>query len=93
MLTLPAVLDLTSAASLKAELLAALARGDGLEIDGSEVQRITTPCLQVLASAARAFAQAGGPPLKFSKKSPALLEVASVLALGSPIGDHGTAHE
>lgn len=54
---LPAVLDITAAAELKSVLLEALA-GGGADVDARAVQRVTSPCLQVLVAAARDAASA-----------------------------------
>jgi len=85
-LKLPAILDLTQAAALKAELLAALAKGDGLDLDAGDVQRLTSPCAQVLASAVRAFAAAGGPSLVVSNASQSFHETVCGLALCEALG-------
>jgi hypothetical protein len=45
------------------------------------VGKVTTPCLQVLASAKRAFAITGGPAMQFSAVSPAFAEAARGLKL------------
>lgn len=49
---LPPVLDLPAAHDLSMQLQEALAAPGRLIVDASNVQRFTTPCLQVLASAA-----------------------------------------
>jgi len=92
-LTLPAVLDLTVAESLKNELQSVLSRSEALDIDASQVQRATSPCLQVLISAMNGFAQAGGLPMRFSAMSEAFSEMVSVLALGSVIQESGANSE
>ncbi len=48
---LPAELDLAAADSLCRALNAALAEG-GITAEGAQVERVSTPCLQVLAAAA-----------------------------------------
>jgi len=90
MFILPAILDLTEVVALRNTLQAALSRGEGLEIDASQVARVTSPCLQVLAAAVRGFAQAGGPSLRLTNPSPAFSETARVLDLDSVLG--GAAH-
>ena len=92
MFTLPATLDLTTCPTLKTELLAALALGEGVEIDASKVQRVTSPCFQVLVAAARDFAQAGGPAMRLSQPSDALSQAAALLALSAELGLPGAAH-
>lgn len=78
---LPAVADLTEAGPLKTRLEQALALGSGLTVDASAVQRISSPCLQVLVAGVNAFAKAGGPSLVISKPSEAFQETVSVLGL------------
>lgn len=54
---LPAALDLSAAQDLLQRLRDGLADGPpagGLVLDGSEVERISVPCLQVLVAARRA---------------------------------------
>lgn len=58
-LTLPAVLDLKAAASLKADIQAHA--GSPLDLDVSKVERIGGLCLQVLLAAAEAWKAAGHP--------------------------------
>jgi anti-anti-sigma regulatory factor len=79
--TLPAVADLTEAGPLKERLEKALATGSGLTVDASAVQRVSSPCLQVLVAGVSAFAKAGGAALKISNPSEAFRETASVLGL------------
>jgi len=85
-LQLPAVADLTFAATLKDMSERALSAGTGLVVDASGVQRISSPCLQILASAATAFTKAGGPVLVFSDPSTDFLETVSMLGLDSALG-------
>lgn len=47
-------LDTAAASPLRQELLSRLHLGDGLVIDGADVERVGQACLQVLASARRA---------------------------------------
>ncbi len=57
---LPSVLDLTRAQPLRDTLVALL--GDGsLLLDASAVERMSTPCVQLLLAAARAADLAGSP--------------------------------
>lgn len=55
---LPASLDLPQADALFRAVSAALAEG-GLMLDGAAVERVSTPCLQILAAAAAAAASRG----------------------------------
>jgi anti-anti-sigma regulatory factor len=83
---LPAVADLVQAGPLKAEIERHLAAGVGLDLDASAVQRISSPCLQVLVAGVAAFAKAGGPSLSISKPSAAFVETASALGLAGALG-------
>jgi chemotaxis protein CheX len=58
-LTLDAVLDLKAAAPLQAALLAW--RGQPIELDAGQVQRLGGQCLQVLIAAQRSWADDGAP--------------------------------
>jgi len=89
LLVLPPNFDLTAAAALKADLQCTLAQGEGLEVDASQVQRVTSPSLQILAAGARAFAQAGGPAMRISSASEAFSQTVSSLALTSALGIEG----
>lgn len=77
---LPPVLDLPAAAPLKSRLLEALEKGNSLVIDAGAVQRITTPCLQVLASVAKT-GEAGGTSVRFHNVPEAFAEAARLLGL------------
>jgi anti-anti-sigma regulatory factor len=78
---LPAVADLTQAGPLKQRLEQALSSGTGLTVDASAVQRVSSPCLQVLVAGVAAFAKAGGAALTISNPSEAFRETVSVLGL------------
>lgn len=78
---LPAVADLTEAGPLKQKLEQALASGNGIIVDASAVQRISSPCLQVLVAGVNAFANAGGTSLTIENPSDAFRETVSVLGL------------
>lgn len=58
-LVLPAVLDITAAAPLHAELLRL--RGRPLVVEAGEVKRLGAQCLQLLLSAAATFERDGAP--------------------------------
>ena len=88
-LVLPAVLDLSAASGLKRDLQESLLARQGLEIDARAVQRISSLCLQLLASAAQAFAAADAPGLRFSGVSQSFAEMASGLALSQALGIEG----
>jgi anti-anti-sigma regulatory factor len=82
---MPAVADLVQAGPLKAEIERRLSAGVGLELDASAVQRISSPCLQVLVAGVAAFAAAGGPSLVITKPSAAFVETASALGLAGAL--------
>jgi chemotaxis protein CheX len=58
-LILAPVLDLLMAASLRDLLRESVIVGGRLEIDAGAVERMSTPCIQVLIAAGRAFAEKG----------------------------------
>ena len=58
--TLPAVLDLTEAQNLR-DTMAAMLGNRPLLLDASAVERMSTPCSQVLLAAGRAADRAGLP--------------------------------
>jgi anti-anti-sigma regulatory factor len=82
---LPAVADLTQAGPLKQKLELALASGNGLSVDASAVQRISSPCLQVLVAGVSSFAKAGGAALVIENPSEAFRETISVLGLSNAL--------
>ena len=87
---LPVLLDLTAAEPLCQTLRERLEDGD-LLLDGSEVARITTPCLQVMAAAATTC-RARGYSFRLRRASPVLSAAIADLGLTTalPIGDqHG----
>jgi anti-anti-sigma regulatory factor len=86
---LPPIADLTYAGDLKALLIEALNTGQSLEIDASEVQSITSPCLQILVAAVKTFSQAPGLAVNFSNPSAAFVQAAATLALGDALGLQG----
>ncbi|HEU0161782.1 MAG TPA: STAS domain-containing protein [Rhizomicrobium sp.] len=73
------VLDLTQADGLKAQLLAAFAQGDPVTVEAGAVQRVSSPCLQVLVAAARRGAVLVNPSVP-------LREVAAALDLSAELG-------
>lgn len=79
--TLPPVADLTEAGPLKERLLQALAAGTSVTVDASAVQRVSSPCLQVLVAGTQSFAKAGGTSLTIADPSEAFRETVSVLGL------------
>lgn len=84
-LTLPAVADLHYAGPLKGELARRLETSADVCIDASAVQRIASPCLQVLL-AARAFGSAEGKDFTIGPMSAAFEEAVSLLGLRKELG-------
>jgi len=80
---LPAVLDLAAAEELSRTLVGRLTEG-GIEIEGSAVERVATPCLQVLAAAA-ASARGQHHPFRLCRPSAALQAAISDLGLDAAI--------
>jgi anti-anti-sigma regulatory factor len=58
-LKLPAVLDLLAAEGLREALKETVVLGGRLELDASQVERMSTPCIQVMLAGARAMADGG----------------------------------
>lgn len=86
-LVLPAVLDLTAAEPLCRALRERVPAGPVL-LDGSKVERVSTPCLQVLAAGAAA-ALAAGRGFHVRAPSQVLSEAVADLGLTAmiPMGD------
>lgn len=82
-LALSPSLDLTEAEGLCQALRQGLLQG-GLVLDGSAVERVSTPCLQVLAAAA-ASAAASGAVFRLCHASSALSTAISQLGLVAAI--------
>lgn len=77
-LSLPAVCDLASTQSLT-ELLVALQSGN-VELDGAQVERLSTPAAQALAAARCAY-QAKGMSLAVMEPSEAMIQALSEVGL------------
>lgn len=58
-LKLPPVLDLLAATGLREAIRETVVLGGRLELDAAEVERMSTPCIQVLAAGGQALVQAG----------------------------------
>jgi anti-anti-sigma regulatory factor len=84
-ITLPSDLDLAAAAELKRALVDALALGQGLAIDASDVQRALSPCLQLLVAAVKGGATITTPSAAFAV-------TAKLLDLTAPLGLTGNAN-
>jgi anti-anti-sigma regulatory factor len=85
-LKLPPVLDTAAAGELKRELLEALGSGGCINVDASAVQRITTPCLQIMAAAAKSAAQSGGGRLRLHSVPQIVSETIGMLGLAETLG-------
>jgi anti-anti-sigma regulatory factor len=84
-LTCDEVLDLSAAESLRAQLVAALARGPALEIQAAAIRQIDTANLQLLCAAARELRARGGSMLINEPSAPLVL-AARRLGLSSVLG-------
>ena len=84
-LQLGSSLDLTAAEPLHRELRDRLAQHGTLTIDASEVERVSTPCLQVLAAAV-ASARALGGSVRFEAPSAVMSNAVRDLDLGRALG-------
>lgn len=80
---LPAVLDLAAAAPLK-ESIAAV-RGQAVEIDASDVERLGGLCLQVLAAARTAWT-AEGHDFRIVNASEAFSSALALMGAGEHLG-------
>jgi anti-anti-sigma regulatory factor len=78
--TLPAILDFASVQPLKEALCAAVAKNANLCLIGTKVQRVTTPAVQALLSAAKTAAIEGG-QMRIARPSPALEQAFTDLGL------------
>jgi anti-anti-sigma regulatory factor len=78
-LTLPAQLDLGALHGLKEDLLAAAALNGDLSLDGSQVERVGTPAMQLLLAAASAFSADNR---RFMLRSPSEPLVSALADLG-----------
>lgn len=58
-LKLPPVLDMLAAEGLREALKESLVLGGRLEIDAGQVERLSTPCIQVLVAGSRALTDSG----------------------------------
>lgn len=85
-IVLPVVLDAIVAPALKLQLEAACAQPSDLVLDSSAVQRVTTPCLQVLASGVRTFARMGSGTISFGNSSQEFRETVQTVGLASLFG-------
>ena len=77
-LPLPARLDAAATADLRQALL--VRRGQPLELQAGDVERVSTPAVQVLLAAARTWA-ADGQAFRLADAAPALQDAARCLGL------------
>ncbi len=77
---LPAMLDLTAADGLHAQIVDRIGRDGALLLDGRDVVRVSTPCLQVLL-AAGLRARAAGQPFALQAASAVLHDAVRDLGL------------
>ena len=89
-LTLQPVLDVEAAAELRSELLRALETSACVNVDASAVRRLSTPCLQVLAAAAKSIAQSGEGRLRLHSMPQPLSEMAGLLGFAEALGIEGS---
>ena len=87
---LPAQLDMTALSGLREELVAAMESAGTLQVDGSRVERVGTPAIQLLLATAKAFSAEGR---RFVLKSPseALSSALDDLGLALDTGQWSTA--
>lgn len=83
---LPTVLDTAAAGALRQGLLEAIAAGGCVNVDASAVQRISTPCLQVLAAASKSAALVDGCRLRLHGVPPTMSETIHMLGLTECLG-------
>jgi anti-anti-sigma regulatory factor len=77
---LPPSLDLLGAKPLCQQLPAKVLSAEPILLDGSRVERISTPCIQILVAALKS-AEARGTPFRLSNPSTALAEALVDLGL------------
>jgi len=82
--TLPREMDLLAAEALKEGLLNMLNLGGDLILDASEVERVSTPCIEVLIAAESAF-DASARGFKMPEPSTSLSEAFMALGLADRI--------
>jgi len=82
--TLSRELDLLAAESLKLAFLEQLHKDGDLVIDGSDVERVSTPCIEVLVAASSAFGE-GGRNFVLDQPSPPLCDALEALGLADRI--------
>jgi anti-anti-sigma regulatory factor len=88
MFELPPVLDLPAAHDLSIRLQEVIAVSNHLVLDAANVQRFTTPCLQVLAAAALPDAS-GNRAISIRNLPDAMSEAVAVLGLSTALAIEG----
>jgi anti-anti-sigma regulatory factor len=81
-IVLPARLSINSAAELRKNLMNLLDGNGSIEIDASEVERITTPCIQIIIAMEKSTASAGR-KFKVVNPSAAFSDAFATLGLSS----------
>jgi anti-anti-sigma regulatory factor len=79
-ISLGPVFDIRAAGPLREALLKALKRGKPVTVDAAQVERLSTPCIQVLLAAGKT-AEAGGGRLALAQASDAFIAAFSDLGL------------
>jgi chemotaxis protein CheX len=82
--TLPREMDLLAAESLKTTLIGLLQQGGDCLLDGSRVERLSTPCIEVLVAAENAFSETQH-SFHVSDPSPGLRDALESLGLADRI--------
>lgn len=85
-LRLPAVLDILAAEGLREAIRETLVLGGRLDVDASQVERMSTPCLQVLVAGGRALKE-GGVAMLIDRPSDAFINGFYDLGLASELAD------
>ena len=83
---LPANLDHAVVHDLKTVLVEYLAQGQDLDVNASEVSRLSTPAMQVLVAAYSAAKEANSSAVHFIAPSQAFRDFAAMLAIEEALG-------
>jgi anti-anti-sigma regulatory factor len=89
-LVLPAILDLNGAMQLKQDLQEARASGEAISVDASQVQRLSSLCLQLLLAAK--YDSSPTVEMSFDAYSDSFREMVTGLGLGTAFGICGEVH-
>ena len=87
-ITLPANLDHAVVHDLRAVLAECVAHGQGVEVNASDVSRLSTPAMQVLVAACSA-AKEGNSAVQLIAPSHAFRDFAATLAIEEALGLRG----